>query len=88
MTLAKHWPHHPGEKSAVIHDRGPMTLANAWPHEAGENANPWPHQPGDWHSGSSAAFYTFSRALQAAGTFLNRRQSLRFSPIPFWHQTP
>jgi hypothetical protein len=21
MTLAKHWPHHPGEKGAVTHDR-------------------------------------------------------------------
>ena len=44
ITLAKHWPHHPGEEGAVTHDRGP----NAWPHEAGENANPWPHQLGDW----------------------------------------
>jgi len=33
-----------------------------------------------------AVFYTFAHA-GSSRTFSNRRQSLRFSPIPFWHQT-
>jgi hypothetical protein len=54
MTLARAWPHGPGENAFLPCDSGPFTLAKGWPHDAGENAENWPHEGGDWqkHSGS------------------------------------
>lgn len=51
MTLAKGWPHDPGENALLPRDSGPMTLAKGWPHDAGENGGTWPHEGGDWHLG-------------------------------------